>query len=420
MVGDGIEHGTFSVKNAYRIPVLVMLLALAAFAGWRIVGLMQAERYAKSDPQRALAWRPDHPAALLALAERQLAQGDIAAAQASARRLLAHAPLQGEAFRVLAQAAERLGQGKSAMALYRIAVQRAPRDMVARAWLTQHYLEQGEFAQALAQIDRILRMSPMRARSIHPVLVQMAQDPAFAVALAKVLRTNPPWRQGLLAALHHPKTGQPAAAGRVMQALQFQGGLSRQEYAGWLDSLIRQGRWGEAYARWAGSVIKPGGRLPLVHNGDFAQPPSDIGFDWRLRRMPGVLLRFEQVAGTSGPAAYLRFLNRRVPAAGLEQALLLQPGRYRLSLRARAQALRSELGLQWQVVCAGPGGVVARSAPMDGSFAWRDEAVEFDIPAGGCPGQWLRLVNPVNAGAAQRVSGELWADDIAIARLPSG
>ena len=93
---------------------------------------------------------------------------------------------------------------------------------------------------------------------------------------------------------------------------------------------------------------------------------------------------------------------------------MLSAGRYRLSLRARAQALRSELGLQWIVACAGPGGVVARTDSLDGSFGWRQSVIDFNVPSTGCPGQWLRLVNPVPAGAAQRVVGELWVDDVTI------
>jgi hypothetical protein len=80
----------------------------------------------------------------------------------------------------------------------------------------------------------------------------------------------------------------------------------------------------------------------------------------------------------------------------------------------RAQALRSELGLQWIIACAGPAGVVAWTAPIEGNCAWRESATEFTVPAVGCPGQWLRLLNPVPAGAAQRVGGELWVDDVKI------
>lgn len=402
------------MKQAVRITAMIVVLAFVAVAGWRIVGQMQAERYAETDPARALHWRPGHPQALLALAERQLAEGKVTEAQSNARRLLAHEPLQGVVFRLLAEAAAREHRPADALQLYRIAEKRAPRDLKTRAWLTQRYLERGEFDQALAQVDRILRMAPQRARSIHPVLVQLAQDPGFAEALAARLLQAPPWRAGLLVALRDPKTGNPLAAGRVMQALQNRGGLAPEEYAHWLDSLIAQGRWGEAYARWAGKVLKPDGRMPLVYNGNFVQPPSDVGFDWHRRRVPGVMLQFEPDSGATGQAVYLHFLDRRVPDAGLEQPLLLSPGNYRLSLRMRAQGLRSEMGLQWIVACAGPGGVVARTDAIDGSFAWRTFEADVTIPPTGCPGQWLRLVNPVPSGAAQRVVGEMWLDDVTI------
>lgn len=404
------------MKPVLRQLAIIAVLAFVLVAGWRIVGQMQAERHAQSDPERALRWRPGHPQALTVLAERQLAQGRFAEAEATARRLLAEEPLQGVAFRLLAQAADGEGRRQDAFRLYLLAEKHAPRDLQARAWLTQRYLEQGDVGQALVQVDRILRMSPQRARSIHPVLVQMARDPGFADALAEMLRRDPPWRAGVLTALRDPRNGDPLAAGRVMQGLQNRGGVKPEEYAQWLDSLMAQGRWGEAYARWAGKASKPDGRLRLVYNGGFEEIPSGIGFDWRLRRVPGVLLQFEPGSGAAGQAVYLHFLDRRVPHAGLEQPLLLSPGRYRLDMRMRAQALRSELGLQWVIACQGPAGVVARTEAIAGTFAWRAFAVDIEIPTAGCPGQWLRLVNPVPSGAAQRVVGELWVDNVAITR----
>jgi cytochrome c-type biogenesis protein CcmH/NrfG len=395
------------MNRVFRAGAVGAVLIFILFAGWRIVGEMQAERYGEAEPERTLAWRPNDPKALLALAEQLLAQREFAASQLSARRLLAHEPLKGEAFRVLAQIAEHQGDGAEAFRLYRIAGRRAPRDLPTRVWLTQRFLEVGKYDFALAQIDRILRMSPNRARSIYPVLVKMAQDEAFANALAHALRSEPPWRPGMLEALRTSNTVNSPAAGLVMGALQRQGGLSPKEYAGWLDSLISDGRWAEAYARWAGGVPKSNGRLPLVYNGD-------SGFDWRLRRIPGVLLQFEQAAGSPGRAAYLHFLDRRIPGAGLEQALLLSPGLYRLSLGVKAQGMQSALGLQWVIACAGPGGVVARTAPIDGTFGWRGFDTNFAIPDSGCPGQWLQLINPVPAGSAQLVAGDLWISHVKI------
>ena len=400
-----------------RAGVLGAVAVLALFAGWRVIGQMQSERYARTDPERALAWRPNHPLALRELAQRQLDAGQLDVAQATARRLLAHEPLQGVGFRQLAQVAEKQGRQDEALRLYTIAERRAPRDLATRAWLAQHYLSQGDITGSLGQVDRILRMEPRRSRQLFPVLVQLAQDPAFADGLANVLAGNPPWRRGLLAALRDPKTGNKAANSRIMEALQSHGDLSGEEYDRWLDSLIAQGHWGEAYARWAGEIAKTGGRIPLVYNGDFGQPLSNRGFGWRQRRVPGVLLALEQVGGTTGPAAYLRFLDRRVPHGGLEQPLFLSPGRYQLSIRMRAQRLRAATGLQWTIACVGKGGIVARLDPVNGNQPWRESAVVFDVPAG-CQGQWLRLVNPVAAGAAQRVAGELWVDDVKIDRQP--
>lgn len=398
-------------------PFIAFGLVLAlSFAGWRVAGMLVAEREAIQQPARALAWRPADPQALQALAESRLKQGDLAGAEAAARRLLALEPLQGRAYGVLAEAAQARGDADRALRLQAIAAVRAPRDLRAHAWLAQRYLERGDHAAALVHVDRILRIAPSRAATLQPVLAKLASDRGFAMALAEMLRQQPPWRDGMLAALQDPATGDPVAAGWVLDALLRDGSLSVADKARWLDGLIARKRWGEAYARWAGMLAGGRDRLPLLYNGDFAVAPDGTGFDWRVNRVAGVLVAFEPVAGSEGPVAYLRFLGRRVGASGLEHPLFLAPGTYRLRMRMRAQALHSESGLQWQVACDGPVNVIARSEPIDGSFGWRTDALSFDIPAGGCPGQWLRLVNPVPEGAAQAVGGELWIDDMRIER----
>jgi tetratricopeptide (TPR) repeat protein len=397
--------------------LLVACVALGSlFAGWRIWGGMRAERLAEDAPQAALASRPHDPNALLALAKERLAGGDIAGARAAAQGLLAHEPLQGGAFGVLAAAADKEGDKAHARTLYALAAKHSPRDVGARAWLTQDALEQGRHAEALAHIDVILRLQPARARALHPLLVQLAQDEAFADALAATLAKSPPWRSGFLDAVRTPGSANSLVEGRLMERLRAQGSVSPAEYARWLDSLLQQGRWGEAYARWAEGAVLRNGRLPLLYNGDFAQMPGDAAFDWHLRKIPGVLVQFEDAGKGSGRAAYLRFLDRRIPHAGLEQPVMLQPGNYTLRLRMRARALRSEMGLQWQVVCAGRAGVAGRSEPLDGSFDWRHIEVTVSVPDKDCPGQWVRLVNPVPAGAAQRISGEAWVRDFTLER----
>jgi len=389
-----------------------LLIALALFAAWRVIALTQAERWAASDPVRALGWVPDHPQALLTLAESQLDAGHWDQASASARRLLAVEPLQGRAFSILGQAAAARGDEAEALALYRIAVRRSPRDVQARAWLTDHALTAGDFAQALQHMDSLLRTSPRYGATLMPLLAQLAADPDFAAELARVLERRPPWRAGLLATLQRAED--PRAADTVLSALRSEGGLSDQEYEQWLAYLMRQGRWGEAYGRWVGTLGLADGSLPLVYNGNFEKPVSSRGFDWRLTRVPGVSVEFVPDRSARGRAAHASFRGRPVAQVNLEQPLLLGPGRHRFSARMRADALRSERGLEWTVTCLDQTQPIAVSEPVQGSFGWRSIEMDIDVPITQCVGQWLRLRNPVPGGSIQQVSGDLWFDDVTI------
>jgi tetratricopeptide (TPR) repeat protein len=398
---------------AVRGVAMAAVVLLATFAGWRVIGIMQAERYAAADPQRALGWRGGDPQALLADGLRRLELDDPAGAAASARALLAREPLEGRAFRVLGEAEDRLGRAEMASKLYAIAADRAPRDIPARAWLAQHFLDRRDFPRALAQIDFVLRTTPERTRGINRILKNIAplvQDEAFADALTNVLLTNPPWRSQMLKLVG----GFPDANSRILQDLRKRGGLSQDEYATWLDGLMAQGRWGEAYARWASHAVATGGRLPLLYNGDFLHEPSNVGFDWRIKSVPGVLLEFSSRTGEQDGTAQLTFLNQSFPDAGLRHPLLLYPGSYRLDMKVRGQALHSGLALRWRLECLGKAGLLADGEPLDGSFGWRESSMAFTVPPERCPGQMLRLANPSEKGVAQRVEGTLWVDDVAI------
>ena len=402
-----------------RNGVLIVVSSLLLFAAWRLIGQMQAEQHALDYPAAALSWRPSDPVALLQLTEQQRAKQNLAAAEQTARQLLAHEPLSGQAFRELGLISDQRGDRAQAKTLFDIAARRAPRDLPTHAWLAQYALQQHDYSGAMQQFDIVFRQAPDRLAKLAPVLMQMAKEPTFADALAASLRANPPWRAAMLQALQSRTDAAAQAQAQVMQSLQARGGLSVDEVGHWLNSLMAQGRWGEAYARWAGTVVKPGGRLPTLFNGDFSAAPSSAGFDWHLRDVPGVLVNVEQHATAPIHQVHLSFMDRAIPSAGLEHPLLLMPGHYRLSMQARGQSLASELGLQWVITCELGPQMVVLGLPADGSFDWRKLIADFEIPSKSCHGQWLRLINPVSGGAGQRVAGELWLAQMKIDRLPN-
>lgn len=391
-----------------RGGLLTALLLVAVIGGWRIVHLLQADAaLARGDVAEALRWRPDHPEALFQQAEAQLKRHDPGAAAASARALLQVTPMDGRGYRLLAQVAAGAGRTDQARRLYRIAARRAPRDLPARAWLAQDALERGDPADALVQIDAVLTLSPGAGGTVFPVLAKLTADPAFAEALAERLRRGPAWRAGMLATLHQAKPEDRAAADQVLDALRHQGSFTPEETAAWIEALLREGRWGQAHARWAAPMVAGGTPLPLLFNGNFAHPPSGTGFDWRLPAMPGVIVTFEPEQG-EGRALQARFLGRRVAGAFLEHRLLLAPGLYRFRYRLRTDALRSDNGLGWRVACEGQAGPLVQGAPIAGTRGWHVVELAFTVPAQGCPGQWLRLGNAGATSAGQLVNGELW------------
>lgn len=405
------------MKQPWRIVLLAALGCAAIVAGWRILGLLRVDAaIARGDVAAVLRLDPDHADALLADAARRLQANDLAGAERQARHVLARTPIEGRAYRVLAQVAERRKQPEQALALYRIAVARGPRDVQARAWLAQHALDQGDYPGLLHHVDRVLSLSPGAGERLYPVLASLAADPAFAEALAQALRARPIWRNGMLGTLQADRD--PAVADRVLSALQRNGGLSTSEFDGWIEALIRQGRWGEAQARWAGPLIAAGRPLPLLFNGDFASPPTGVGFDWRLPRTVGVLVEFEST-GSGGNALRARFLGRRIAGDIASHAMLLPPGNYRLHWRQRAEGITADPGLEWRIACAPSASILARSLPMRGDVPWQSRQLAFQVPTADCGGQWLQLGNAGAIGAGQVIDGALRVADLRLERVPA-
>ena len=299
--------------------------------------------------------------------------------------------------------------------MYRIAARRVPRDALTRVWLANHYLLGRDYAGALVQLDVLLRVSPVHREDVRRVLLLRAAEPAFADALAAALARHPDWRPDVLAKLENAEDA--SAADNVIAALQDRGGLDDSESAQWVEQLQRRGRWGEAYARWAGRATRQGRRLELINNGQFEQAITSQGFDWRTRRVPGVSLEMVAAGNGKGLSAHAVFRGRAVPQLNLEQAMLLAPGRYRFSARMRAEGLRTDAGLEWSVTCVGTNQMLVASDRIDGSFGWRQVGGELRVPDADCPAQWLRLRNPAPSGTAQQTWGDIWIDDVALRPL---
>ncbi|QIL20502.1 hypothetical protein [Thermomonas sp. HDW16] len=400
-----------------RIAVLAGVVMLALILACTILAIIRSDAALdRGDPAAALRARPDNPETLMRLADGRLAADDIAQAEVLAKQLLSASPADGRGYRSLAQVAESRGQQDRAAKLYVIAAKRAPGDLQARAWLAEHALAAGDYSLALEHIDRVLSISAGSHARLFPVLVKLAGDPAFADALAQVMSLHPQWRDALLATLLDPGSGNQQAADLVMAGLQRRQDLDASSLQAWIEALMRQGRWGAAFAHWAGPHVASGRTLPLLFNGDFASAPQGSGFDWRWPPKPGVMISIEP-DGAAG-MLHVQFLGRRVAGGALaSHALLLAPGNYRLTWLERMDAMRASTGVAWQIRCEGQSTPRAESESSLGTRPWHARQLVFTVPAIGCTGQWLHLAGSGDAAAGQILSGDVWYGSMKVTSL---
>lgn len=398
--------------KALRLAIAIPGIAVLVWLGWTIIQVTRADELAHDHPEAALEIDPDHPQALLRLAKQQLEAKDYNAATATARHVLRVEPGQGDAFAILALAA--IGRGDANVdELTQIALQRAPRDIDLRTKALVGALQGGDMAQAAMQVDAILRLSPRRGETLFPAMASQTMVPAFKEALLDRLALSPAWESKFLEYVVANSANE--AVERIFQGLQSRDLLSHLQMKQWLDRQIRDGQWREAHEHWVLMLELASEDRPLVYDGGFDGDASGVGFDWRRTKAPGVF-SYLTVASDGERVAHFHFIGRSSPGGNLRQAILLSPGRYRISVRTRAEFLHSDRGLEWVVRCE-RGPIVARLGPFKGSFSWRKWEQDFEIPTKRCRGQWLELKNPAVNGSAQQVSGDLWVDDVVIEAL---
>lgn len=395
-------------------------LALLLLA-WRVLGLGLADHWAGSDPSRALAWRAGHPEALLAKAEQEVGR-DPETAATLARAAAAASPEDGRPYRVLGEIADLRGRQDQALAAYRIAAERSPRDMRSQAWMADHYLLDRDAKSALRHVDRMLRVSPGYFSRLREPLVLLAAEPAAHDALAESLAASPPWRQQLVMAVASKGAPLERVAPLFERLRKAPGGLAPREMEAWVGRLFREGLAGQAYLTWANQL--PAERLQglgNLYNGGFEWSPETGGFDWDFMAVRGARIARLSGSGVSGRHGLrVAFEDRRVPFRHVKQRLALPPGHYRLVGRAKPDGLRTQVGLVWTVSCDRGRRDLGETAPLKGLGPWRHFEAEFTVPAGdpGCAGQWLTLRLPARIAAEQRIGGQAWFDDLKIIRLP--
>src|SRR5262249_15286294 len=187
------DRRTWLVKqemNAWRVGVVVCVLPVFLWAGWRIVAQTAALSLARSHPDAALGFVADQPVALTQRAQQELAEpdGNLDSAREWAQDALRSSPLNVRALTLLGLIAERKGDQKSAEALMRVAGTLTRRDQTTDAWLLNREAGRGDYASALPYADAMLRIG-WGVPELFPVLASFTVVPRAFESLTAFLAT---------------------------------------------------------------------------------------------------------------------------------------------------------------------------------------------------------------------------------------
>ena len=397
----------------------ILLIVAVVFLAWRVLSLGMADQLAVSNPEKALFWRPNHPEALIRMAEKNISAKQWQQANTAAEKALRANPLDGRPLRVLAQVAEHQGNDKRAYQLFTQAAKLSPRDMTSHIWLLEYALRNQQAKPAVVHLDALLRVKPSLMESLLPQAIALAVNPAVQDAMVEQLALNPPWRRHLLMGLATSQFSADQIV-PVFIKLNAKSKLEPADYLPLIERLNKENRFAQSYLTWANLIPTQQRKyLGNVFDGGFELPIEEqIGsFAWLVQEVTGAQLQLLNSQGTLGENSfYVEFEGQRTPFAHLSQTLALPSGRWLMNYRAKAKHLDSSRGLVWRIICLSNGNTLADSEPMKGQFNWQELKFEFTVPDN-CEGQRLILMIPARIPAETLINGALWLDSVKIQRV---
>jgi hypothetical protein len=332
-------------------------------------------------------------------------------------RALYQDPLNPRAFELLG-AIEASRSAPAADTFMQAAVDRSRRTPAAHYWLIRRKLAQGDQRGAVALADTLLRIRPSEMPIVAPLIAQVLTTPAAAEQVVKILGTAPAWRRAFFRFLNdHEKD--PEILASLLLALKGTPHPPAQiEIDGGVTSLVRNKKFELAYYTWL--QFLPPDKLKeakLLFNGNFLFEPTPSPFDWSMRQGDGVVAEITtERAQQERKVLSIDFGGGDVNLRPIAQTIILAPGRYYLSVRAKG-LLNGSRGLQWEVACLVPALKVIGETPMflGAHPQWDTLSSRFEVPPE-CKGQTISLIHAARSASETLLSGSVAFADLELKR----
>lgn len=306
-----------------------------------------------------------------------------AAQRDDAKAALRREPLASTALTIAGLDRAQQGDGDAATKLIVRANQVDKRQLIANAWLINHYGTAGRDKKVLALLDEALKVRPELSGRYMPAFAQALGNTETVNILYELLRRRPAWRADFWQAV----SSNPAALtnAQVLRSRLLKAG----EPLGPVDSLLMQAFIG---AKRLDLAFRYAGNLPdlhddsgnLIRNGSFDELPRLAPLDWELKSDGRVGAAIDEGRGTLEINAIAG-----ASATAARQLVALQPGNYILFAKLGQASLTRGSEVVVHLVCAEEN--AANAARLDVTVTG-DVEQSFTVPAGStCRYYWVNL-----------------------------
>jgi hypothetical protein len=311
----------------------------------------------------------------------------LAMARSSART----APLAFEPFLVFARKAEDERNSSRAIMLAEEAYRRRPNFLATRLMLMNYYARAGRPAEAVRQMDYVLRYNEAARQLVLPELVKLIRDRDARRALAPVLAADPLWRDEFVRVAEQRDVNPEHARElySLVRAARPVGGTAPERRL-YLQALVRSGGTVQARSIWLQALpAAEQKRSQYIFDGGFTGARASPPFNWLFSDADTG--RAEIKSDSRPPSLEVNYFGGK-DAVLAEQLVGLAPGAYRISFRAKSPTGAPSGNLSWLLSCVSDGREIARVAIKAPPSAYRTYQGDFAVPAAGCLGQKVRLV----------------------------
>jgi hypothetical protein len=276
-----------SPSGARKSIALVLWGLLALCLALQVLRMRIAESAVRGgDAITASAVRPQNGQGLALLAERQLRQGNAAAARGTSAASLTRTPLTATGARTLAMSLEKLGKIPESEAAWQIASQLGWRDSQTQLWAMLRALANQQPDIFAMRADALLRTN--NSNEAVAIVRRLLGPAPIRDAFVDRIKINPPWR----AAFFHWDGVLPPAELNVMietlRELGREGAVpSRRDLRQTMASLIAARRFNEAIQLDRAFVRRTADAESVIDDGGLTFATEDYRrnltpFDWML------------------------------------------------------------------------------------------------------------------------------------------